>query len=135
MPTLKMAEVDGGVAIRGPGAKGLYTLVFGLKIKEGTGIEKAIKEALKKAPADVRQVIAVDVAKDGIVNIHKLQPETVDANMRETLGDGPVYFAVRDDALVVTAGVEALDAIKEAVTAEPKTGRIALLEMAVASLL
>ena len=55
----------------------------------------------------------------------------MDDHTRKTLGDNPVYFAFRDDALLVSGGAKGLEAIKEVVTAGPATGKILQLDVAV----
>jgi hypothetical protein len=129
-PTVAMGELDAGLAVRGPDSSGLYTLVGAGKVKDGKSLEQTLKDALKESPAKVRGALTTDFAKAGDVNIHKAVPDKVDDNTRNTLGDGPVYFAFRDDALIVTAGPGALEAIKEAATAAPAPTRIVQLEVA-----
>jgi hypothetical protein len=129
-PTVAMGELDAGLVLRGPDSSGLYTLVGAGKVKDGKSLEQTLKDALKESPAKVRGALTTDFAKAGDVNIHKAVPDKVDDNTRNTLGDGPVYFAFRDDALIVTAGPGALEAIKEAATAAPAPTRIVQLEVA-----
>jgi hypothetical protein len=129
-PTIKMGELDASVSLRGPDASGVYTLVGVGKIKDGKSVEAALKEALKESPVKEQGSLAIDFAKVGDVNIHKAVPDKVDDKTRTTLGDGPVYFAFRDDALIVAGGSGALDAIKSAIAAGPAPGKIAQIELA-----
>jgi len=131
LPTLKAGELDAGFTLNGPGPKGFYAVVIGLKVREGEDIEKAVKDALKKLPEKDREKIKLDVDKAGGVNIHSAVPdEKEDANTRKTLGeDATVYFAFRDDAILLARGEGALDALKEALTSKPKAGAVARLEV------
>lgn len=131
-PTIAMGELDAGLSLRGPDDAGLYTLVGVGKVKDGKALEQTLKDAIKESPAKVRGALTIDFAKAGEVNIHKAVPDKVDDNTRNTLGDGPIYFAFRDDAVFVTAGPGALEAIKEAATAKPAATKIVHVEMAVA---
>jgi hypothetical protein len=130
-PTLAMGELDAALSMRGPDSEGLFTLVGVGKIKNGKAVEEALKEGLKQSPAKERGSLTTDFAKAGDVNIHKAVPDKVDENTRKTLGDGPVYFAFRDDAMIVTAGPGALEAIKQAATASSASTKILQLEVAV----
>jgi hypothetical protein len=134
-PTAKMGELDLAFDVRGPGAKGKYTGIAGVKVKEGLGIEKLFKEFLKsgQVPAEEVKRVTVDAEKVGTVNIHKIDvSDRLPPDSKELLGDGPIYFAVRDDALLFAGGENALEAIKEAVKAEPKTGKILQMQLSVA---
>jgi hypothetical protein len=127
-PTLKSGELDAGLDVRGPGGDGLYTIVVGVRVKDGAGIEKAVRDVYKKVPDEVRGHVKLDADKAGDVAIHRITPDNVKEETRKVIGDGPIYVAVRDDAVLVAAGEKALDALKEAVAAQPKPGRIAQVE-------
>ena len=136
LPTLKAGELDAGFSLHGPGPKGLYAVVIGLKVQRGEDIEKAVRDALEKVPAKDREKVKLDVAKVGGVNIHSAVPDDKgDENARKTLGDDPtVYFAFRDDAILLARGEGALDALKEAATATPKAGATVQLEASLSRL-
>jgi hypothetical protein len=133
-PTAKAGKFDLGVEMRGPAKKGKYSLVACLQVEKGEAIEKAFKDLLDKLPADVKEPITTDVAKVGSVNIHRIKQKDVDKQAREMFGDGPLYLAVRGDALFLSMGEEALEAIKEAVGTKPKTGQPVRLTLSVARL-
>src|SRR5262249_3437153 len=64
-------------------------------------------------PAAEQGLIKLDAAKVGNTSIHqvtlKLSPKE-----QKVLGDGPVYFAISDEALLVVAGRDALGTLKAA---------------------
>lgn len=128
MPTAKMGQLDAAMVLRGPGAGGLYTVVVGTRVKDGMAIESAVKEALKSVPAEVANKITVDFAKSGDVHIHKVLPDKVDKDTLSLLGDNPIFFAFRDDALLLSAGAGGEEAIKAAVQAAATTGKVFQLE-------
>ncbi len=136
LPTLKAGELDAGFTLDGPGRKGFYAIVIGLKVRDGDEIEKAVKDALKKAPEKDREKVKLDVDKAGGVNIHSVVPdEKEDENSTKMLGKNPtVYFAFRDDAILLARGEGALDALKEALTSKPKVGAVARLEVSMSRL-
>jgi hypothetical protein len=133
-PTLKSAELDAGFDIRGPGAGGLYTVVAGVKVKDGAAIEKALRDAVLKVPQEERKGLQVDFDKAGDVRIHRVTPDKVDEQTRQLFGDNPFFFAARDDAVLMAAGAKGLEALKGAVAAAPAPGKPLQLEVSLARL-
>jgi hypothetical protein len=130
LPTLKAGELDAGFDLRGPGAKDLYTMVMGVKVKEGGEIEKLVRNAIKSLPEKDQEKVKFDVAKAGDVGIHRLIPDEglTEENSKRMFGEKPeVYFAFRDDALLAAIGSDGLAVLKEVVAARPKAG--AMLQM------
>jgi hypothetical protein len=129
-PTLKEGRLDIALDFRGPSQARTYTIVGGAAIKGGATLEKELKAVLKKAPAEVTDLIGVDAAKSGNVNIHKLNiGKGLDEQARKNLGDEWLYFAVRDDALFVALGEGGLAALKDAVGTTPKAGPVAQADL------
>ena len=83
-------------------------------------------------PEKDREKITVDAASAGEVKIHKIVADDMDAPTKKILGSNAVYFAIRDDAILVGLGADGLAAIKEAATATggPSAG---LLNVAVSA--
>jgi hypothetical protein len=135
-PTLKAAVLDAGFDLRGPGKGGKYTLVVGAQVKGGDGIEKAVKKVLVKLPAAVSDLVELDADKASAANIHRvtLPPERIDKRTKELLGDGPFYFALRKDALLIGLGEQGLPALKEALAVKPAAGRPLSVELSLARL-
>jgi hypothetical protein len=132
-PTLKRAQLDAGFDLRGPGEEGLYTLVLGAKVQDGAGIDRALRDVFKKIPREEKKGdVKLDVDRAGSVAIHRVVPDKMDRQARDLFGDHPFYFAVRPDALLLSAGAKGLEAIKEAAGAAPKPGRAAQVEMSMA---
>jgi hypothetical protein len=135
LPTLKAAELNGGAVLRGPSTAGTYTLVGVARLQQGKPLEKEIREVNKLLPLEPGTPRATfDVAKIGEVSIHRLEPSKADAAYRKLFGDNPVYFAFRADALTVSAGDKALDALKEALVATPMPGKLFEAEMSLSRL-
>jgi hypothetical protein len=129
-PTLKAAELDAAMDLRGPTRRGLYAAVIGLKVKDGAAIERAMKEAVAKAPEADRKQVKLNFDRAGAVNIHRLETAGADADTRRMFGDGPLFFAVRDDAVLLVLGDDALAVLKEALEAAPKQGAAVRFEVA-----
>ncbi len=128
-PTLKAGELDVGFDLRGPGDKGLYTLLTGLKIRKGADVEKLLRDLLKGDPSG--KSLKLDVAKAGDVSIHQIIPDQpLDDNVKRLIGENPdIYFAIRDDAILLAGGPDALSVLKEAATAKPKAGPTVQVEV------
>lgn len=117
-PTLKSGELDSVLELR-PNGK-LHTLVFGTKVKDGTAAEKALRELLPDLPPGDRARIQLDAETVGDVKVHRVEAkDEYDDAYKALFGDGPVYFAIRSDALVVTLGEGALPALQETLAAKP----------------
>jgi hypothetical protein len=134
LPSLRPCELDAVAQMRGPGKGGKYTFVVGMGVKDGLNLEKAVKVALKSVPAKSRRGITVDAEKAGTINVHTAEQDNVDEKTKELLGDGPVYFAFRDDALFLAGGEEALAALREALAARAVTARPVRLEVGMKAL-
>jgi hypothetical protein len=133
-PTLKSAELDSGFDIRGPGPGGKYTALFGLRVKDGQTIDKALRKVAADLPAEQRGQVQFDFDKSGSVPIHQVKPEKVDDEAKALLGDYPFYLAVRDDAMLIAAGEKGLEAIKDAIGTAPREGKVFQLELSAARL-
>jgi hypothetical protein len=133
-PTLKAGALDGGFDLRGPTPKGLYTLVTGLKVEQGADIEKLLRDVVKSAPQDQKS-LKLDVAKVGAVNIHQVVPDAnqpLDENAKRLFGENPnIYFAIRDDAILLAGGPDALAVLKSAVAAKPAASPTMQMEVSV----
>lgn len=129
MPTLKAAELDTALDLRGPTAKGLYTLVAGIKVKDGSKMERSFLKAAARFP----QVIDLDAEKADQINIHRIKlGKDLKHDARRSLGDNPLYVAFRGDVLLLGGGENGLGALKEALTTTPRTGKVMELQLALA---
>ncbi|MHB1425058.1 MAG: hypothetical protein ACYC3I_17950 [Gemmataceae bacterium] len=132
MPTLKAAELDMALDLRGPSDKGVYTIVGGVKIKDGANLEKSFRKNASHFP----KVIQLDAEKAHQVNIHRINPDKdLNPGARKTIGDNPMYVAFREDVLLFSAGDKGLSALKEALTVAPTTGKVMDLQMVLARLI
>ncbi len=135
VPTLKKGVFDLAMDWRGPSAKKHYTVVVGAQTQDGLAIERVLKSIVKKLPAEIQQVIELDAEKSGKSSIHKLNiGQFYDENLRTLLGDAPLYFSFREDAVFYTAGEDGLKAIKDALAAEPVRALPLRVQVALASL-
>lgn len=133
MPTLKAAELDTAINVRGPNDNGIYTLLGGIKVKDAAKLEKALRKTAAEFP---QKIVNLDAEKTDGIAIHRINPDkNLKASARRTLGDNPIYVAFRDDVLLVSAGDKGLSALKEALSATPATGKLLDVQMALARLI
>jgi hypothetical protein len=133
-PSVKAGELDALVGLRGPSANGRYTLLTGLKLRDTAEIQKVVRDIVAKVAPHVEQVkIKFDAAKAGDVAIHRIDVrEGLEKKFVKAFGDGPFYVAFRKDALLLTAGDQALTAIKELAAARPQAGPVFGLDASLA---
>jgi hypothetical protein len=136
-PTAKQGDLDAGASLIGPDAKGHYALVSGFKVKDGLGIERALKDIAKMLPAEAREKVQLKIDRDkiGTVNVHSFKPDQADPNAEKLLGDTTVYFAFREDAAFIATGDKALDALKTALAVTSKPGPVFQLDASVAQII
>jgi hypothetical protein len=134
-PSLKAGEIDAAVDLRGPSAKSYYTLIAAIKIKDGAALEQTLKGVIKDLPEEHRKMIKMDAQKAGDISINQVDVQHVlDEKARGLFGTGPVYFAVRSNALFVSLGEHALSTLKESLAAQPGTGQLFHMELAMTRL-
>jgi hypothetical protein len=133
-PSVKAGEMDALVGLRGPSVNGRYTLVTGLKLRDTAEVDKVVRDIVAKVAPHVEQVkIKFDADKTGDVAIHRIDVrEGLEKKFVKAFGDGPFYVAFRKDALLLTAGDQALPAIKELAAARPQAGPVFGLDASLA---
>lgn len=134
-PTLKAGELDLGVSVTGPDAGQHYTVVAGVKLRDGEALNKFLHDLVPVLPERDRQKIKLDAETAGNVKIHRLDNQgDFNPEARQILGDNPIYFAIRSDAFLVGTGPDGLKAVKAALSAQPKVAPLARLDVSLARL-
>jgi hypothetical protein len=117
-PTLDAKSVDVGFDWRGPTAAGHYTMVAGLKLVDGYKVESLVKELAREIPEKDRADLKFDASSVREYKVHKLDvAKNFDKNVKQVLGDNPIYFAFRTDAVIVAMGDGGLAALGDALQA------------------
>lgn len=130
-PTLKSGTYDAAVDLRGPSENNRYTLAVGIRIEDGLELDKTVRQLVNDLPEKDRKAVTFEVDKVGSIAIHRLKPERDDEFNKKLFGDEPFYFAVRDKVVLATRGEKGLEALKEALTMEPKPGKVLQFTMSV----
>ena len=126
MPTLKSGEIDGGMSLRGPNKDGHYTAVGGLKLKDGKAIDSFLRDLIKNMPEKDKEKITLDAASVGDIKIHKVVADDMGEQEKKMFGSNAVYFAIRDNAILIALGADGLAAIKDAVNLKPTESKAVL---------
>jgi hypothetical protein len=134
LPSLKSGELDAAFDLRGPGASKHYTVVAGLKLQEGKGVEKFLRDLVSNLPEKDKAKIHLDAEKVGEVGIHRVEITPADEGFTKAFGESVVYAAFRNDAVLFAAGEQAVSALKDALALEPKAAQPVQLELAVSRL-
>jgi hypothetical protein len=133
--SVKSGEMDHGFSLRGPTENGFYTFVCGARIKNGGVLDKALRNRVKELPAKVKKTITLDAEKVGQFNVHRVDlPEKAAKRHEKVFGKNPIYFALRDDALMVATGEKGLAALNEALSAQPQAAPAGQFSLSVARL-
>jgi hypothetical protein len=118
--TVKTGEFDVAAALTGPDKDGHFTAVAAIAYEDAGKLEKALRDALKDAPKEVKDAIQLDAAKAGDVSIHKITPpEEPPPEVGKVFGATSIYAAFGPKGIYVAFGTEALDALKKALAAKP----------------
>jgi hypothetical protein len=89
--------------------------VGGLKLVDGDKIESLVKELASQIPEADRADLKFDASSVGEFKVHKLDvAKKFDKDAKQILGENPIYFAFRKDALIVALGEGGLAALSEA---------------------
>jgi hypothetical protein len=118
--TFESGDMDLAAALRGPNKEGFYNAVMAVHCKEGPQLEKAIKEAVKKAPNEVRDVFKFDAGKIGDLTVHEIDLTSIaEEPAKKIFGNGQkAYFAFAKDTLCASYGPDGMSLLKEALAAK-----------------
>jgi len=128
MPTLKAGKLDMGMAFIPSKGDDHLSMLLGLRVEEGAKVEELVRKlaAVPTKPDDDK--VTLDVGKLGAISLHKVEPGTnADKDAQELLGNGPGFFAVRPDAVLLGAGPEGMNLLKQGI--ETKTSPAPLLSL------
>lgn len=115
-PTIEAGAIDAAFTARGPGEKH-YTGLFGLKLKDGRTIEEQLKKAVAALPKEQRDMVRFEAEKIGDTTVHSFKSDDDDEDFTKIFGNSVMYFAFRDDAVVLGFGEQASKAVAESLSA------------------
>jgi hypothetical protein len=99
-PTFKAAEIDGAFALNGPNAKGKYSLMLAVAVKQGKEIEKLLKE-LSLSAGGVAD-FEFDAEKIGDFSLHKITLSALPPELEEIFGTKNFWLAVSDSNIALS---------------------------------
>jgi hypothetical protein len=115
VPTIQAGLFDAALSMRGP-TKDKYSLIGGLRLKDGRKVENAVLAALKTLPDDQKKNQKFNAFKVGDVAVHQYQLVEPDEDDETTMifGSQPLYFAFRDDSVLAAYGPDGRKLLEEA---------------------
>lgn len=120
-PTLRSGELDAGIRLLGPSKDSTYTLVLGMRLKEGLKIDGAVRSLIKSLPESDQEKFKFDAARIGGTPIHRAD---VHHDFNELFiaifGGNPIYYSIRGDAFWLALGPDAMNALKQSIAAGPQ---------------
>jgi hypothetical protein len=119
-PSLTSGDIDAAFCLRGPHKNKTFTLVAGFKLKDGDKLAAAVFELLKELPETEQKLLKLNAHQAGAVMIHQFDLHQLIGEAKDFVGENPLFFAFRDDALFVAIGDEGLQSIKQALAASAK---------------
>jgi hypothetical protein len=133
VPTLKAGQLDLGLLVTGPDSAGRFTLVSALRVAEGKGLEKLLKQFAPFIP-EQQAKFTFDVKKVGRLTVHRCT--VANADLKAVFGSETIWLGVSDDYLLVSIEPEgvALTAVAEKLTKNESTVRPIAVELSAARL-
>jgi hypothetical protein len=134
LPSLKAGELDAAFDLRGPSEDKTYTVVAGIKVKDGGELDKLLRKTAADLPEADKKKIKLDADKAGSVAIHEyVLTDELDTEAKTVFGEkAKAYIAVRPDAILVAVGGNALSALKEAIALPVQAGKSFSFEVSLA---
>jgi|GEM_PF-1974752 len=119
LPTLKAGVADAAISMTAPNARGHYTVLAAVGIKEGKKVNAAIAELAKLYVRDSgdKQAVKWNFAEVGRFTLHQVD-RILPPEVQPYLGSRSLWLAVSDDLLVLSAGPDA-SVLRNALTLKP----------------
>jgi len=114
LPSLQSESLDGAMAIYGPRPDKLYSMVLGLKVKEGKKIEGLLRDLAKELPPEERKALKLDTDRVGAHSVHRITPPADDAELTKHFGANEIYLLFRDDVVLLALGKHAKETLQDA---------------------
>ncbi len=119
-PVITADTLDASFDLLGPikassGAK--YVMLGGIKVPNGKQIDATFRDMIKEIPKEEAVDVSIDFAKgaDG-TSIHKIKTPNTDPQSKMLLGEASVFFAIRDDAVMIAIGEEGQDVLSKSLS-------------------
>ena len=122
-PTLAAGEIEMILLFSGSSAKDVFSFVGGMKVKDGSALEKLFRDEVTKLPEGVNSQIKLDVEKIGSAPIHEIPfpgvPKDELADVHKLYGSKTVFLAITANVGFITAGPDRLKLMRGALAAKP----------------
>jgi hypothetical protein len=112
--TLDEGKLHLAVSLRGPDQNNQFVALAAFTLKDAAALEKALKNALKSAPEDVAKRIKLGVFQVNGVKVHEIGVGSLlPPDVQKIFGQASIYLGIATDAVFVTFGPRAKEAITE----------------------
>jgi hypothetical protein len=120
-PTVKAGSVDAAVSLRGPSPEKHYGFVAALGLKDGEQVDQVLRDIAKNLhQPDFDKKVKLDAETIQGVKVHRINAqEDMRGDVKKKLGSEPFYLALRNNAAFLAGGEGGLEALKQALSAEP----------------
>jgi hypothetical protein len=132
IPTVREGEFDLALGLAGPGKDERYGAVAGLRIKDGGGVDKAFREAVKALPQNDQAQFKLDVATAAGVKVH--QVPSLPALLKPFVGDPAMHVAISQDRVIVALGDGGKALLEKGLHATPQSLTHCFVEVSAAKL-
>lgn len=120
--TVKGDSFDLAVALTA-GKDGHSTAVAAVTFDDASGLEKAVKDALKDAPQNVQDMVKLDAEKVEGVSVHRISPPNAPEKVQKLFGSTDILVAFGPKGIYAAVGTGAKDALAAAITAKPAAAK------------
>lgn len=105
VPTLQAGTLDAAMTMTVPNARGHYSALVAIGVKEGKKLDAAFREFVKERPNTPTSggSVKVDVARVGSFVVHQIE-NSVPEETAKYLGSRHVWLAISDDLVVLGTG-------------------------------
>ncbi|MCS7271529.1 MAG: hypothetical protein NZ703_10620, partial [Gemmataceae bacterium] len=105
VPTLKAGMVDVAAAVTAPNARGHYTVVAAIRVKDGQKIDAAFRDIVRLYERDTgdTQSVKIAVSRVGNFTIHQIN-DALPPEAGAYLGSRTIWIAFSDDLVAISVG-------------------------------
>jgi hypothetical protein len=120
---IKVGTFDWGMSMF-PAGTG-YGLLMGIRVNNGTEMDKIVRGAITQLPADEQAKVKFDTAVLKGANLHQFPPPPNDAKFTQLFGSGPTRVLFKPDLLLLAFGGDGQTWLTTANDAVAKPGLLA----------
>lgn len=123
--TIKADAIDFAATVNESKTAGKFNAIAAVTFDDATGLEKALKAAMKNAPKDVVDHVKFDVDTIDKVSVHRVTSEEGEANAaKQIFGAAEFYFAFGPKGIYFAMGPDWKESLQAAMTAKAVPAKV-----------